>query len=60
MTQLETRFRNTLDSATREKLEIQIRELENAVDELLNRNQQNLRIRRQEIRDFEQQIQQGS
>ena len=59
LAQLEKDLRDTdtLDSSEREALRIQIRELEDKVDELLQRNQQNIKERRQEIHELEQELQ---
>ena len=57
LVQLENGLRDTHDPSKKEALRIQIREAENKVDELLQRNRTNVEIRRSEVREFEQQIQ---
>ena len=57
LAQLEKRLQNTLDSSEREALEIQVRGAENKVDELLQRNRNNVKNRMREIHAFRQEIQ---
>ena len=57
LNQLEEKLQNTSDSSRQEALKIQIREIKNKMDELLERNHNNIETRTRKIREFEQKTQ---